>query len=56
MTPAQIEQLNARNRKLPPTVKDITGADYSIMGVIDSKLRSGSSSTWKTPEDEIVPR
>ncbi len=41
MTPAQIEQLNARNRKLPPTVKDITGADYSIMGVIDSKLALG---------------
>lgn len=41
MTPQQIEQMNARNRKLPPTIKDINGEDYSIEGVIRSKLAIG---------------
>ncbi len=41
MTPQQIEQMNARNRKLPPTIKDIDGADYSILNVIASKLSIG---------------
>jgi hypothetical protein len=41
MTPQQIAQMNARNRKLPPTIKDINGEDYSINNVIESKLGIG---------------
>ncbi|HEX2999725.1 MAG TPA: SH3 domain-containing protein, partial [Armatimonadota bacterium] len=41
MTPRQIEQMNARNRQLPPVIKDINGQDYSIFNVIQSKLPIG---------------
>ena len=41
MTPQQIDQMNARNRKLPVTIKDINGEDYSILNVIQSKLAIG---------------
>lgn len=41
MTSQQIEQMNARNRKLPETIKDIDGEDYTINKVIDSKLFLG---------------
>ncbi len=41
MTPRQIDQMNARNRKLPVTVKDINGQDYSILDVIGMKLSIG---------------
>ena len=41
MTPAQIDNLNARNRNLPEIIKDIDGKDCTINDIMNYKLAIG---------------